>query len=438
MDQATLRKRRDLITVLVDNACNPKMLYQLVSTSSTARDMYEEWPAHYLKTSVSSSREVCQVATAYIALLIEDQDFYRNSLPDLPLNNGDQYLWPLDDPINKSHNEKLRCSQRHSQYTDFLDKYLGSYKSARLPTCIRSPLRTLRKVMLTYEAIETLTTGEIWNVDTLTPAIPIAAHRDTIRLALWRLQLLGTLYWDVEKKQRTKYVLREGTWCPEQIDRRDQRRFLQKIGAKGTVELAKIYDDLLWMLQRFYSVDLAQIFEGHLKAHVEAAGLFPLHPSLQHVTEQGRRRCRSTRSREVEKKFNGYLHYRISLGMQGLSEIYRTQSAQVPLIDSESEDNKWTDQFFTKALLEHEYDGFKRISAPHTSLVASYRLLPVSFLEVCNSPSTSDTGPGYKLVIVLEGEGWAFTRRLAIEQPIFEHSEVEEVHLGGILKRREG
>ena len=130
---------------------------------------------------------------------------------------------------------------------------------------------------------------------------------------------------------------------------RHQRRFLHQIGAEGTRELVKIYDDFLTMLQQIYASDRASLFEEHLVDSMEFWG------------NNSRRglyfddSCERGILNRSEEEFNGYLTYRLSMGVAYLAEMHRRKSPRVFPIDRHADRWDWTqpELFLVAADMNH-------------------------------------------------------------------------------------
>ena len=446
-DGDSFAKGHELVTVLMCNVRDLETLYQLVATCSAAKKTFERWPIHHFNCAIASlPDDLRQLALAYIAsshlsLGQDPNTLYVNSLPDLPLEDEEDYM--DEDWLYGADNRRLSCSKRQSLYTRFLDDYLGG-QPINLPERLTDPLAILKRISGVYKAVETLTKADIWQ-SARTSYIGQQAPTDqrSVRRALWRFQMFSTLYWDWEETNTLDFS-REG--CPgkwrsdKRTMNRDQRRFFHKMGFEGTLEIAKAYDDLRAMLTHIYASDLACIFEDYLSEYEDW------------VCSSSRPGCNFDDSlkeslvAETEEEFNGYLDYRLSLGLPYLSVMYRTKSPLIVPIDRFiAKKANWTQQFLTQAVTEHVCTGFEwcryynnppwdnayELQSMGTTKLQS----PEEYHDVHKKGWTVDRWhlPGYKLQIVLGNDRFALRKRLvSIEHAILEGRSLDHDFLGGI------
>lgn len=125
MEAGSSTKGHELMVVFLDNVSNLEMLYRFVATCSSAKNPFDNWPIHYLSKAISTLpddlRQLTEafIASAHLCFANDPYTPYVNSLPDLPLEDGENYNrqhWGFD----KTLNERLACSKRQSMYTFFL------------------------------------------------------------------------------------------------------------------------------------------------------------------------------------------------------------------------------------------------------------------------------------------------------------------------------
>ena len=446
-DGASFAKGHELVTVLMCNVSDLETLYQLVATCSAAKRTFECWPIHYFNCAISSlPDDLRQLAVAYIAschlyLSRDPNRSYVNSLPDLPLEDEEEYM--DDDWLYGANNRRLSCSKRQSLYTLFLDDYFGG-QPAKLPERLTDPLEILKKISNVYTAAETLTKGDIWQSARISYSGQQASTDErSIQRALWRFQMFSTLHWDWEETSTLNFP-RKGypvNWRSDDPPmNRDQRRFFHKVGFEGTLEIVKVYEDLRAMLTHIYASELACIFEDYLLEYDDRVY------NISHPGGTFDDSLREELVAETEEEFNGYLDYRLSLGLPYLSAMYRTKSPLIVPIDRfVAEEAKWTQQFLTHAVTEHVCTGFEWCrSYNNPPWDKAYELQPMGTIKLQSPEEYHDVNKkgwtvdqwhllGYKLRINLGGDRIALRKRhVSIEHAIFEGRSLGNDFLGGI------
>lgn len=428
----------ELVMVLMDNASSPGMLYQLVATCSVGKSTFEKWPVGCLKRAISDMPEdLRQLAIAFIAstqsILEQDQRMIRyvKSLAKIGVECDS---WGFEETPGKVVN----CSEHQSRYVFFIEKYLSN-RTSTIPDRLMKPLEMLKSLSRVYEAIELLSDADIWQ--SARPAHsegPSAPEKHSIRRALWRFQIFCSLYWNWEESlSSTDVVHRNAIDAPFT---RDQRCFLHKIGLEGTLELVKVYDDLLTMLQQIYASDLAFIFEDAFVDNLE-------------FWENHNRRgldfgdsCERGILNRSEQLFNGYLTYRLSMGVAYLAEMHRHRSPRVLPIHRQMDDWDWTQPellliaAFKNHSSAHHLDFDCSFSQHFAQWSSAYRLRPncvkLQSPEIYCAVDMAWTVdewhmPGWKLQVILDAEPFGLRRRhFSFAQPILLDYWISEQYIG--------
>lgn len=297
----------------------------------------------------------------------------------------------------------------------------------------------LKSLSTVYEAIEILSDADIWqSARPIHCEGPSAAEKHSFRRALWRFQIICSLYWNLEEPLSSTYFVHlNATDAPFT---RDQRRFLHKIGLEGTRELVKVHDDLLTMLQQIYASDFALIFEDQVVDSIE----FWENNSIRGVDFDDS--CERGILNASEEKFNGYLTYRLSMGVAYLAEMHRRRSPRIFPIDRQVDDWDWTHPklLLIAAVKNHScayYLDFDCSFVRHFPQWSSaYRLRPncvrlQSPEDYCavDMAWTVDEWhmPGWKLQVILDAEPFGLRRRqFTFEQPILLDYRISERYTG--------
>lgn len=211
MDNQGDDKMRELLICLTDNASSPIMLWQMVSSSALAKDVFETWPrGRLLSTMRGLSPDIRQVAADY-AFLTLTGNFCQSE---------------------ESHLEN--------------DESL-------LPEVILEPLHVLKRLASVNETIETLTTSDVWKASNdLAISAKSKSKNHRIEIALWRFAVL----WAIHNAVRTDPRKDRGVHRMEKY-----RVYLGKLSRMDLTDMAKVYDDLSYMIQQAYPENFATAFE---------------------------------------------------------------------------------------------------------------------------------------------------------------------------------
>lgn len=384
-----------LLLILMDNVSDPEMLYRLVTTCSLAKNAFEEWPSHFLKVSLSSLQpDVRQAATAYVAA--KHQFFSRN--PNTRRSGEGILTRAATSYGHQCHkNHKLHHLIGNTVYTAFVEEHLGSKHAAPLPAHLATPLRLLKRLSLVHEAVEEIVHSSIWSmarepISRSTQGAPRSAIEEQhIRRALWRLHLFCTLFWGFEEANALKSSYPE-TSTQRRLGESFQRPFLHYVGPEGTMQMAKVYDDLLHMLQNICVRDIGTIFECAINNDFG---------SIQHGAGNWTTNNERWLVSDVKGVFDGYFSHRLSAGLVFLAQAYRTGSRNIFPFNIGPEHPR-TDEFLVESILHHECAGFEYDEAtlPDKILNMGYEVRPVE-------GETSQ----WKLEIAWGGNGPAFGSR---------------------------
>ena len=324
-----------LVAVLMDNAVNPFMLFQLVSASARAKHAFEYQPIAYLKISISClAPDISQLIAAYMVLV--DQGSRDTPWWDL------EDEWPLT--LALGHDCKYCGNSTPCTWSSgFIERYLRPER--RLPLQrLSDPFSALKKTATVLESIEQLSYSDLWLV--MARKLRYRSPGETlhkISLALWRLEIFCELFgrgWS----QRPWESPHGKVTTPTQ----EQRRFLHAMKESDIEDLISVYDDLSRMLENVYSQDLGLDFEA----------------MYLWFTDKYKRDLWSTEEslavRSVVKRFAGYIDYRMSLGLGYLCKIYTAYSPDIwPIVAQHcARGDQWTNSFFTAALRGHVHPDF--------------------------------------------------------------------------------
>ena len=315
-----------LVAVLMDNAVNPFMLFQLVSASARAKRAFEHQPMAYLKISISCfTTDISQLVVAYMVLV--DKGRRETPWPNL----GD--AWPR---IPSLRHDCIHCggSMPITWNLEFMDRYLVPER--RLPLeRLSDPFLVLKKAAAVVEAIQQLSVSNPWFL----MARELKNHSPEERLhrtnlALWHLEILCELFgrdwselqWNCTDGRITTLM-------------QEQRRFFHALKDIDVEDLIRVYDDLSRMLENVYSQELGLIFEARYLS----------------ITNKCTKDLSSTQETRVVcssvEKFAGYIDYRMSLGIVYLCGIDSVRSPDTWPIDAQHRGwgDQWTNSFFTCA-----------------------------------------------------------------------------------------
>ena len=206
-------KTTALIVCLMDNATDPQLLFNVVSTCSLAKETFEKWPRSYLLTALMGlPKDLRQLAAFYI--------------------------------------EVGGCGRRPSYY-DAKSWLLDD--DSLLPSYVQNPLETLKRLATVQEAVDELAASDIWlSINTAPACLRPATETHGIKLALWRLQIYCALF-QIRKPRVLSY---------EQFRAEDplQVKLLRTFHRHELEELAQIYNDLGRILHHIYGHLLGSIF----------------------------------------------------------------------------------------------------------------------------------------------------------------------------------
>ena len=396
-----------LVAVLMDNAVDPSMLFQLVSASARAKQAFEHQPIAYLKISISClPPDISQLVVAYMVMI--DKGPHTTSWPD------EVYLWPQ---IPGPGQACIFCgSFMLSTWSSmYIDRYFGP--ESRLPLeRLSDPFIVLKKAATVFESIEQLSVSNLWLLMTRELRYHSPEGRlHRISLALWRLEIFCQLYGRSWSQRR--WTSTGSAMTPTQ----EQHRFLHALKGIDIADLIRVYDDLSRMLENVYSQDLGLIFEAQ---YLRVTKRFDGEP------------WSSVESRVVDSSveiFAGYIDYRMSLGMDYLCAVNTARSPDIWPIKTQhyARDNQWTNTFFTAALSGHVHPAFtyRNYGIPREN---QFHLQPVDGRYSNDLQSETEPRMGLGLVAANSANtaGWQLkiryqrygsvlsTRRLKVPQPL--------------------
>ena len=210
MDNQGNHKIRELLICLTDNASSPRMLWQMVSSSALAKDTFETWPRGRLLSAIKGlSPEIQQLAAEYAFLTLTGHRRQGTQ------NN-------LEDDVSL------------------------------LPEVILEPLHALKALASVDEAIEALSSFEIWKVSNiLATNTESKSNIHRIKVALWRFAVLGAL----DSNDDTDTGTIKGS-----IQYDEHFVYLWDLNEMALTDMARVYDDLSYMIQLAYPEKLATAF----------------------------------------------------------------------------------------------------------------------------------------------------------------------------------
>ena len=418
-------KGEDLVQILMDYVIDPPFLYQLASTCSLAKNMFETWPVHYLNVSLSGvPPQLRQLAIAYIAVADNapkdnDTTVPHRSFPDMQAPSR----------MSPGELKSFWCTSRQSEVTKFLDRYMGDGRPP-VPADLVNPFRTLVKLSAVFEAVQSLAKAPLW---TEMDSNENAQDRfERVSRGLWQFQIFCTLF-------RRDIAAKSSGGTPDAVEDEltvlkwetcgDQRRFFHKLGSSETLREIRIYDDLSRIVQQAHAPLIALLFETNYRPNNRSSRWSK--DSEIHLV------------RTVEVQFMGFVEYEMSLGLKHLSEKYlnnidptRTATGSLDLAGASRigtytvpYKEHWTNLFFNEAVTKHECPDFEWTQNFPGRL--AYKLQPAS----CNVQEASHGCSDNSKSLVISKEdarlGWileisfgvvsptiSLGRRIKIETPI--------------------
>ena len=200
-------RRRELLICLTDNASNPRMLWQIVSCSALAKDTFETWPRGLLLSAMRGlPAGIHQLAADYVSLVSTGQP----------------------------------CQRAQNGFGD--DESL-------LPEVIQDPLHALKALASVNEAIEVLTASDMWKASKhLAISTGSGSQTQRLEIALWRL----TVLWALDKVLPDVAI--------RVIEYQRHGSFLWNLSHDGLTDMARVYDDLSYLIEQAYPEKLAGEF----------------------------------------------------------------------------------------------------------------------------------------------------------------------------------
>lgn len=330
----------------MDNVADPQMLYQLISASAHAKRCFDKQPIGYLKASLANlPADLRQIAIAYV--IEAEHELDSDGTPVQDRSCEDDKLWTVP----------ILWPKRHSKIADALDKYLGS--SLEFPKDLHDPLRTLKALSASYEAIDTLSNADIWvSVAQSRCEADPSQMKHRVNRGLWYLELFCTIFHQdclAREDEQNSFEYRVSISTVK-----DQHAFLSKLGFDGVDALARVWDDIFIMLQNVYAMKLAHIFE---ERYIWMAGAPAELERISMIRRQrgvnpafsGRKQLIS----EAKDEFDGLLNYRMSLGVVYYAAICSTRSSRIMSMDYEinPKEKSWTEIF---SIISHRHFGCAR------------------------------------------------------------------------------
>ena len=253
------------MAVLLENAANPQILFQSISASARAKHAFDHQPTAYLKISISIlPSDLRQLIVAYMALANKSTRFSYQATRNGPTPS-------LEQVGRAKRHGTCWCSGRQSQIADFLDQYF-TRSEVTFPPLILDPVVLLMKTATVYEAIDRLSTANIWTVKSGQPQmhkvlieglwaispgriqpVPFDGDLHRIGTALWLLEVFCCLFGRGCSVDFALFPHSRDGWMLECGKQMDQCRFFHSLSEARVQDLARVYDDISRMLESVYS-----------------------------------------------------------------------------------------------------------------------------------------------------------------------------------------